>query len=70
MHNAPAHSARNTRAELQNRGLNVMEWPPYSPDLNPIEMVWSKMKDHVAEMTTSNTQLNDLRDAVIATCDG
>ncbi|RPA75591.1 hypothetical protein BJ508DRAFT_214367 [Ascobolus immersus RN42] len=24
-----------------------MEWPPYSPDLNPIETLWEKMKSKI-----------------------
>jgi hypothetical protein len=27
----------------------VIEWPPFSPDLNPIETVWNKMKDYIQE---------------------
>ena len=25
----------------------MVEWPPYSPDLNPIETVWDWMKDWI-----------------------
>jgi hypothetical protein len=26
-----------------------MTWPPYSPDLNPIETIWNVMKDWIQE---------------------
>ena len=43
--NAPGHAAEYTIQELKDRGIPVIEWPPYSPDLNPIEVVWNIMKD-------------------------
>jgi hypothetical protein len=27
--------------------INVISWPPYSPDLNPIENLWRKLKELV-----------------------
>lgn len=42
---APGHAAKDTLAELECRGITVIEWPSYSPDLNPIETIWNKMKD-------------------------
>ena len=42
--NAPPHSSRMTVMELRERGISTIEWPPCSPDLNPIESVWNKMK--------------------------
>ena len=36
---APGHSAANTSLELREQGIEVIYWPPYSPDLNPIEKV-------------------------------
>jgi transposase len=62
---APAHSAADTLAELAERGIRVLKWPPYSPDLNPIEMVWNWMKDYIQERyEDSLTKYPALRQAV------
>jgi len=31
-------------------GVEVMEWPPYSPDMNPIEHLWRRLKEKMQEM--------------------
>ena len=35
----PSHAAANTKKDLKERGVIVIYWPPFSPDLNPIEKV-------------------------------
>lgn len=33
--------------EFEERSITPIDWPPYSPDLNPIEHVWKIMKDNI-----------------------
>jgi transposase len=42
---APGNSVAYTLEELRERGIHPMFWPSLSPDLNPIEAVWNKMRD-------------------------
>ncbi len=44
MDNVPTHKVRGVREALQVRGAIVPEFPPYSPDLNPIEQSFAKLK--------------------------
>jgi transposase len=44
---APGHAGSVTKDELLKRGIIILEWPPFSPDLNLIETVWNWMKDWI-----------------------
>ena len=44
MDNMRSHHVKAVRETLEAKGMKVLYLPPYSPDLNPIEKMWSKMK--------------------------
>lgn len=45
--NLSSHKSARARALLTERGAWFLFLPPYSPDLNPIEMAFSKLKAHL-----------------------
>jgi transposase len=42
--NLAAHKVAGVRAKIQAAGASLLYLPPYSPDLNPIEQVFAKLK--------------------------
>src|ERR1700712_3882695 len=43
--NTSIHTARKVKAWfLENRVKQLLDWPPYSPDLNPIKHIWWYLK--------------------------
>ena len=42
--NLGAHKVEGVREVIEARGARLIYLPPYSPDLNPIERCWSKIK--------------------------
>lgn len=45
---APPHTAIRTQVALDMEGINVLTWPPNSPDLSPIENVWAIIKERLS----------------------
>ena len=57
MDNLPAHKVSRVRAIIESVGARLLYLPPYSPDLNPIEMMFAKLKAllrKAAERTIDN----------------
>ena len=44
MDNLPAHKVKGVRKAIEARGAELLYLPPYSPDLNPIEQAFAKLK--------------------------
>lgn len=44
MDNLPAHKVQGVQDAIEAVGASLLYLPPYSPDFNPIEMVFSKLK--------------------------
>ncbi len=59
---APAHTAKGTKSWFNDHGVTVLDWPANSPDLNPIENLWSIVKRKMRDTRPNNA--DDLKAAV------
>ena len=50
MDSLPAHRVAGVRDAIEKRGATLHYLPKYSPDLNPIEMAFSKLKAHLRKL--------------------
>jgi len=51
MDNLSSHKRARTRELIEGAGAELVFLPPYSPDLNPIEMVFSKVKQKLRSLS-------------------
>lgn len=48
--NLPAHKVRAARAAIEQAGARLVFLPPYSPDFNPIEQAFAKLKARLCKV--------------------
>ena len=64
MDNLAAHKVGAIRTLIENAGARLVYLPPYSPDLSPIELAWSKVKTLMRGFGART--LDALEDAIVA----
>jgi transposase len=52
MDNLAAHKVAGVRTAIETRGAALLYLPPYSPDLNPIEQAFAKLKNMLRSAAT------------------
>jgi transposase len=57
MDNLSVHQAQAIRDVIEAVGARVVFLPPYSPDLSPIELCWSKVKQCLRAAFISNLRV-------------
>ncbi len=64
MDNAPFHKSNTIRELIEKSGCELLFLPTYSPDLNPIEHWWYKVKTAIRkELPKHDFQMNQAADA-------
>ena len=59
MDNLTSHRVKGITEAIVATGAKVVYLPPYSPDLNPIEKMWSKMKSYLRKAKVRTKELLD-----------
>jgi transposase len=50
MDNLSSHKVNGIKEIAEKNGIKILYLPPYSPDLNPIELMWSKIKTYLRKL--------------------
>jgi transposase len=66
MVNLSPHKTTAVEAAIRGAGAEVLFFPPYSPDLNPVEPMWSKVKAYLRKVKarTQETLVEAIRQAL------
>lgn len=64
MDNLSAHKVAGVREAIESAGYDLWYLPPYSPDFNPIEKLWSKVKAWLGRVEAKT--FDSLSDAIAA----
>lgn len=59
MDNLSSHKVSGVRELIERTGAEVLYLPPYSPDLNPIEKAWAKLKELLRSAQARSKQALD-----------
>jgi transposase len=60
MDNLSSHKVDGVADLIAAAGASIVYLPPYSPDLNPIEMMWSKVKSYLRKVKARTNELLEI----------
>jgi transposase len=66
--NDPKHTAHVVKSWFDKQGIERLIWPPFSPDMNPIEHLWDELERRMKKNQPKNQ--DQLRQALRTEWDG
>ena len=67
--NAPIHTANKVKRWFEDNEIKIMPWPPYSPNMNPIENAWARLKELMYDVNPNLGSLtgseDDIRNVIV-----
>lgn len=67
--NARPHTAKATKEWIEREGIVCLDWPAYSPDLNPIENLWGILVRGVFSNGRQFDEIEELKKAILEAWD-
>ncbi|KAL4480961.1 hypothetical protein ABPG72_014429 [Tetrahymena utriculariae] len=64
--NAPCHSTKKVLEFFKKNNKILLEWAPYSPDVNPIEKVWNILKQNLAKQISTCQDFQEYKQKCIS----
>ena len=61
--NAQPHRAVFVQGFIQEDGINRVDWPAYSPNLNPVQTLWDELQRRVRDKPPSRRRAATVSDA-------
>ena len=58
--NDPKHTSKLIAKWLEDMGINLLDWPAQSPDLNPIEHLWGHVKKELCKYPSPPSGVHQL----------
>lgn len=63
--NAPIHGSSTTKKWLQENNIPSINWPPCSPDQNPMENIWGIVSRRVYAENRQFSNISELKRAIL-----
>jgi transposase len=58
--NLSSHKVKGVEESIKKVGAKILFLPPYSPDFNPIELMWSKIKSYFLKVKARSKELLEI----------
>jgi transposase len=63
--NDPKHTSKTAKKWLEDHDITLLDWPPQSPDLNPIEHLWNHIKKELFKYPTTAKGVWELWERIV-----